>query len=242
MVHGEPATRQPISPDVIRDLLRSSVDEEDATVSAGKTGVFLYAAAAADAAETAERMAGAVLARQGLDADIRLERWDPSREVWLDVRTGLPADAAAADVLPGRGRSAGRRRLRSVGALVAAIIDGIGGDWLYPGSRVVACGSAGSSSVPGPGRPLLPVGGRGLGQAELRELADAERGQVLIRSTSVTAPDSTTDAHGWASAAAMATASGVVSASAARRGLAASHGLPAASPAAARAARWRRPP
>jgi hypothetical protein len=143
MVHGELATSKPVSSDVVRDLLRSSVGEE-ISVSAGKTGVFLYAATA-DAAGIAERIADEVLARQGLGADIRLERWDPSREAWLDVRTGLPADVAAADVLPGRGRSPGRRRLRSAGALIAAIIDGIGGDWLYPGIRVVACGGVGAS-------------------------------------------------------------------------------------------------
>jgi hypothetical protein len=107
-------------------------------VSAGKTGVFLYAASA-DSAGIAERTTHEVLARQGLGADIRLERWDLSREAWLDVRTGLPADAAAADVLPGPGRSPGRRRLRSAGALIAAIIDGIGGDWLVHGSGALQC-------------------------------------------------------------------------------------------------------
>jgi hypothetical protein len=137
MVHGELATGKPVSSDVVRDLLRGSVGEE-VTVSAGKTGVFLYAAAA-DAAGIAERAADEALARHGLGADIRLERWDPSREAWLDVRTGLPADAAAADALPGRRRSPGRRRLRSAGAVIAAIIDGIGGDWLVHGSGALQC-------------------------------------------------------------------------------------------------------
>ncbi|HEY0934409.1 MAG TPA: hypothetical protein VGD91_11770 [Trebonia sp.] len=70
-----------------------------------------------------------MLARQGLAADIRLERWDPSPQAWLDVRTELPGDAAAAEVPPGYERNPGRRRLRSLGALMTAISDGIGGDW-----------------------------------------------------------------------------------------------------------------
>ena len=59
------------------DLLRSRAGE-DVSVSAGKTGVFLYAATA-DAAAAAEGMAREVLAEQGLVAEIRLDRWDPDR-------------------------------------------------------------------------------------------------------------------------------------------------------------------
>jgi hypothetical protein len=131
IVHGQLASGKPVSPDIVRDLLRSRVGAE-ISVSAGKAGIFLYAATA-DAAGIAERIAHEVLAGQGLAADIRLERWDPSCQAWLDVRTELPGDAAAAEVPPGHERNPGRRRLRSAGALIAAIIDGIGGDWLNPG-------------------------------------------------------------------------------------------------------------
>ena len=53
----------------ICDLLRSRAGE-DVAVTAGKTGVFLYAATA-DAAATAEGMAREVLAKQGLVAESR---------------------------------------------------------------------------------------------------------------------------------------------------------------------------
>jgi len=122
IVHDPLAIGKPLSADAVRDLLRGRVGEE-ISVTTGKSGVFLYAATA-DAAAIAERRAQEVLADQGLAADIRLERWDLSRQACVDVRTEPPDDAAPAE-LP----SGGRRRLRSAGALIAAIIDGIGNAW-----------------------------------------------------------------------------------------------------------------
>ena len=92
-------------------------------MTTGKAGIFLYAATE-DAAGTAERTAREVLAQQGLAADIRLERWEPSRGAWLDVRSG---EVTGAKPPSGRKRSPGRRRLRSVGAVIEAIIESI--DW-----------------------------------------------------------------------------------------------------------------
>jgi hypothetical protein len=105
--------------DSVCDLPRGRAGE-DVSVTAGKTGVYLYAATA-DAAATAEAMAREVLARQRLAADIRLDRWDPSRQAWQP-----PGDAAAAEPPSGQGHDPGRRRLRAAGAVVTAIIDGLG--------------------------------------------------------------------------------------------------------------------
>ena len=116
---GQLAFGKPVFADSVCDLLRSRAGE-DVSVTAGKTGVFLYAATA-DAAATADGMAREVLAQQGLVADIRLERWDPSRQAWLP-----PSDAAAAELPSGQERDPGHRRLREVGAVVTAIFDGLG--------------------------------------------------------------------------------------------------------------------
>jgi hypothetical protein len=124
IVHGPPTIRKPVSANAVRDLLRSRVGEE-VSVTAGKAGVFLYAATA-DAAETAERRAREVLAEQGLVEDIRLERWEPSRQAWVDVRAEAPGDAVVPELPSGQERNPGRRRLRSAGAVVAGIIDAIG--------------------------------------------------------------------------------------------------------------------
>ena len=127
IVHDPPTIRKPVSANALRDLLRSRVGE-GVSVTAGKTGIFLYAVTA-DAAGTAERSAQEVLAEQGLAADIRLERWDPSRQAWVDVRTELPDDAAAPELPSGHERNPGWRRLRSAGALIAAIIEAIDNPW-----------------------------------------------------------------------------------------------------------------
>ena len=84
----------PFSLILVCDLLRSRAGG-DVSVTVGKTGVILYAATA-DAAATAQDMARQVLAQQRLVADIRLDRWDPSRQAWLPL-----TDAAAAE-LPDR--------------------------------------------------------------------------------------------------------------------------------------------
>jgi hypothetical protein len=117
---GQLASGKPVFADSVCDLLRSRAGE-DVSVTAGKTGVFLYAATA-DAAATAEAMAREVLAQQGLAADIRLDRWDPSREAWLP-----PGDAAAAELPSAQEHDPQhRRRLRAAGAVVTAIFDGLG--------------------------------------------------------------------------------------------------------------------
>lgn len=127
IIHDPPTIRKPASADAVRDLLRSRVGEE-ISVSAGKAGIFLYAATA-DAAGTAEHTAQAVLAEQRLAADIRLERWDPYRRAWGDVRTEPLGYAAAPELPSGHEHDPGRRRLRAVGGLIAAIIEAIGGAW-----------------------------------------------------------------------------------------------------------------
>ena len=116
---GQLASGQPVFADSVCDLLRSRAGV-DVSITAGKTGVFLYAATA-DAAATAEGMAREVLAQEGLFADIRLDRWDPSREAWLS-----PGGAAAAELPPEQEHAPGRGRLRAAGAVVTAIFDGLG--------------------------------------------------------------------------------------------------------------------
>ena len=116
---GQLASGKPVSADSVCDLLRSRAGE-DVSVTAGKTGVFLYAATA-DAAATAEGMAREVLAQQGLVADIQLDQWDPSREAWLPH-----GDAAAAELPSAQEPDPGRKRLRAAGAVVTAIFDGLG--------------------------------------------------------------------------------------------------------------------
>jgi hypothetical protein len=114
-----PADGKPVSAGTVRDLLADRVGGE-ASVTAGKAGVFLYAATA-DAAAAAENVAREVLAQQGLAADIRVERWEPSLRTWL-----APGDTAAPEPPSGQERGPGRRRLRAVGAVITAMIDGIG--------------------------------------------------------------------------------------------------------------------
>jgi hypothetical protein len=115
----QPASGKPPFANSVCDLLRSRAGE-DVSVTAGKTGVFLYAATA-DAAATAEGMAREVLAQQGLAADTRVDRWDPSCQAWLP-----PGDVAAAEVPSGQGQGPGRKRLRAAGGVVLGIIDGLG--------------------------------------------------------------------------------------------------------------------
>ena len=115
IAYGQLASGKPVFADSVCDLLRSRAGE-DVSVTAGKTGVFLYAATA-DAAATAEGMAREVLAEQGLAADIRLDRWDPSREAWLP-----PGDAAATEVPSGQQQDSRHRRLRAAGEVVMGIL------------------------------------------------------------------------------------------------------------------------
>jgi len=116
---GQTASEKPVFANSVCDLLRSRAGE-DVSVTAGKTGIFLYAATA-DAAAAAERMAREVLVQQGLVADIRLDRWDPSRQAWLPL-----SDAAATELPSGQEHGSDHKRLRAAGAVVTAIIDGLG--------------------------------------------------------------------------------------------------------------------
>jgi hypothetical protein len=63
---GQLASGKPVFADSVCDLLRGRA-REDVSVTAGKTGVFLYAATA-DAAAAAEGMAREVLALPGRDS------------------------------------------------------------------------------------------------------------------------------------------------------------------------------
>jgi hypothetical protein len=77
----------------IREVLRSRFGD-DIVISAEGRRIFLYAEHAGVAAE-AELAARQVLAQQGLSADFRLDRWDPSGQVWRDARSSEPEQDAA---------------------------------------------------------------------------------------------------------------------------------------------------
>jgi hypothetical protein len=109
----------PVSPDAVLGLLRSRVGAE-VSVTAGKAGIFLYAASA-DAASAAQDEAVSALAGQGLAADIRLERWDPQRRSWLAAD-----DAGLAGPPSQQEPHSVRRRLSAIGAVLTAVLDGIG--------------------------------------------------------------------------------------------------------------------
>jgi hypothetical protein len=115
----QPAGGKPVTAGTVRDVLGSRVGGE-VSVTAGKAGVFLYAATA-DAAAAVEGVAREVLAEQGLAADIRVERWDPSCRAWLP-----PGGTAAPELPSGQGRGPVRRRLRAVSAVIEAMFNGIG--------------------------------------------------------------------------------------------------------------------
>ena len=114
-----PVGWRPGSASAVCGQLRSRAGE-GVTVTAGKAAVFLYAATA-DGAAAAEGVAREVLALQGLAADVRVDQWDPSRRAWVP-----PGDAAATELPPGQEGDRGRRRLRVVGAVIAALIEGAG--------------------------------------------------------------------------------------------------------------------
>ena len=92
----------------------------DASVTGGKSGIFLYAATE-DAAAATEGIAREVLAQQGLTADIHVERWDSSRRAWLP-----PGGTPGAEPSSGQQRAPGRKHLNAVGTVIAAVLDGIG--------------------------------------------------------------------------------------------------------------------
>ena len=113
------AGAKPVSASAIRDALLGRVSP-GVSVTAGKAGVFLYAATA-DGAVSAEGVAREVLAELGMVAEARVEGWDPVGRAWLPA-----GDAAAADPPSGQERNPRRGRLRAVGAVIAAIMEGMG--------------------------------------------------------------------------------------------------------------------
>jgi hypothetical protein len=76
-----------------REVLRRRFGD-DMVISAEKRRIFLYTGNAGVARE-AELAAWQVLAEQGLSADIRLDLWDPSDQVWRDARSNEPEQDAA---------------------------------------------------------------------------------------------------------------------------------------------------
>lgn len=112
------AGEKPVSANAVRDVLRGRVSEGVSVTAGRKARVFLYAATA-DAAVAAEGVARQVLAELGMIAEVRIEGWDPARRAWL------PAGAAA-DSPPGKDANPGRRRLRAAGAVITAIMEGMG--------------------------------------------------------------------------------------------------------------------
>ena len=58
-------------------------------VGAGDSQVFLYAGSEI-AAEEAERVARAVLAEHGIEAEFALDRWHPVEEEWEDAGAAIP--------------------------------------------------------------------------------------------------------------------------------------------------------
>jgi hypothetical protein len=119
VLRGQSARRKPFSAHAVRSQLRSRVGGE-VSVTGGEAGIFLYTATE-DAAAAAEGVAREVLARQRLTADIQVEQWDPSCRAWLS-----PGVAAAAELPSGQERDPGHARLRAAGAVLAAIIEGMG--------------------------------------------------------------------------------------------------------------------
>lgn len=117
------AGAKPVSASAIRDALLGRV-AAGVSVTAGKAGVFLYAATAGEAA-AAEDVARQVLAELGMIAEVRVEGWDPVRRAWLPAGDAAAGDAAA-DPPPGQEPNPGRRRLRAVGTVIAAIMEGMG--------------------------------------------------------------------------------------------------------------------
>ena len=80
-----------------RDLLRRRFGD-DIAVSVERTRIFLYAGSEKAAGE-AEYVAREVMAQQGLNAEFRVERWDPSDKEWRD-----PGEPAEPDDKPEPGR------------------------------------------------------------------------------------------------------------------------------------------
>jgi hypothetical protein len=98
----------------------------DIVISAGKRRLLLYAGHAGVARE-AELAARQLLAQQGLSADIRLERWDPSDRAWRSARSNEPEQDAAP--LASRAGSPGPMppaMVEALATMIAGVLDFIG--------------------------------------------------------------------------------------------------------------------
>ncbi len=104
-----------------REALRSRFGG-DIVISAEKRRLLLYTEHAGVARE-AELAAQQVLAQQGLSADVRLDRWDPSDQVWRNARSNEPEQDAAP--LASRAGSPGPMPSAMVEALATMIASGL---------------------------------------------------------------------------------------------------------------------
>jgi hypothetical protein len=100
-----------------RDLLRSRFGD-DIVVSAEKARIFLYAGSEKAAGEAAY-VARDVLAQQDLNAELHLERWDPSDGEWRD-----PEEPVEHDDTPEPGRQESTVIALLKGAAQAAMYGG----------------------------------------------------------------------------------------------------------------------
>jgi hypothetical protein len=109
-----------------REVLRSRFGE-DIVISAEKGRIFLYTAHPGAATE-AQLAARQVLAEQGLSADIRLDRWDPSGQVWRDAQSNDPEHAASQTVEAGSSGDVPMSSAMSeaLGTVIAGGLDVIG--------------------------------------------------------------------------------------------------------------------
>ena|SRR5215472_39228 len=86
---GHPASGKRFSRGMAaRKVLRGRF-RDDIVISAEKTPIFVYTRRA-DVAGEAELAARQVLAQRGLIAGVRLDRWDPSDQVWRDAWSDQP--------------------------------------------------------------------------------------------------------------------------------------------------------
>jgi hypothetical protein len=111
----------------VRAALRSRVGGNVA-ISAESGCVFLYTEHAGVATE-AELAARQILAQRSPSAGIRLDRWDPSDQVWRNARSNEPeqdaAPLAAAAGSPGRAPMSAAM-VEALSSMIAAGLDVIG--------------------------------------------------------------------------------------------------------------------
>lgn len=109
-----------------REVLRSRFGD-DIVISAEKTHIFLYTGHW-EAAEEAQLAARQVLAQQGLSAAIRLDRWDPTDQVWRDARSDQPEQDDAGPLTADAGKPVPDRSAtaEALANIIAGGIDVIG--------------------------------------------------------------------------------------------------------------------